>query len=533
MKPGTPTPGPAPDNNAGMSASGRQAQPRPDSANPQKPPRVKGRKIRTLEQRIEIGRSDAALHLAPGHVVLTQLDSHDWKRQLSDFIHAYGRESQRGSKECVSEETFRNRQDHMFSTVRDLMMDRSLRHMKTLGDCKPRMLFKMFEIWTDRGVGKRAQINYFNTWRWFWRATGIEIKDISYYATVEGEFTINRAATEDKSWTAKGIKFEEIALQMETLDPIAARVLRLMAGFGLRLKEGLRIQPNEADGGDRLNVTQGTKSGRPREIIFEELSDGSYRAMLDDAKATVSPKCHAAWEKRTLKQAKQRMYNLARKLGLTRGRLGITLHGLRHQFAIDQLEAQTGAIAPVRGGRFKMLDYKQLVGARLKISRALGHNRIQVTTAYYGSFSALANQQLRNFEGSWTLLSKALRPLAGKVLSTDSVDNLYWLGARAEGLSMDKNVPFHLVFALGAAGKEVLDLRNDIASSVKAALGVECIVQLWAEMSESDRNKWENLAVPIFKSESPVQKFREKVAHLKSQSLRAENADDDEARSRE
>ena len=32
MKPGTPTPGPAPDNNAGMSASGRQAQPRLDSA---------------------------------------------------------------------------------------------------------------------------------------------------------------------------------------------------------------------------------------------------------------------------------------------------------------------------------------------------------------------------------------------------------------------------------------------------------------------------------------------------------------------
>jgi integrase len=114
------------------------------------------------------------------------------------------------------------------------------------------------------------------------------------------------------------------------------------------------------------------------------------------AKAEVDPKCHAAWSKRSLKQAKQRMYDLAHKVGITKNQLGVTWHGLRHQYAIDLLESMSGAVAPVRGGNFTMLDYKQLAAVRKKISLALGHSRTKITGAYYGSFTGLNNQHMRN-----------------------------------------------------------------------------------------------------------------------------------------
>lgn len=511
--------GAAPDHSAGMSAEGWQAQPRPKSGQkdgPWLPAPLAAGHHRTLDQRIRVGVSDVALHDNYGHVNIKLLSDRDWKRQLSDFLHKYGREAQRGAKETVSEETFRNRQDQMFSTVRELMADQKLQHMVSLAQCTPRMLPVMFQKWTQRGVSKRAQINYYNTWRWFWRACGIEIPDIGHYATTTGEFTINRAATEDKSWAAKGIKIEEIAQRVAELDPIGARIILLMAGFGLRVKEGLRLRPHEADGGDRLHVTEGTKNGRPRTLNFKELGDSDYRAMLDRAKAEVDPKCHAAWSKRSLKQAKQRMYDLARKVGITKNQLGVTWHGLRHQYAIDLLESMSGAVAPVRGGNFTMLDYKQLSAIRKKISQALGHSRTKITGAYYGSFTGLNNQHMRNFEASWTLLCKALEPLASQILSTESVDNLYWIGVRAEGLSIDKNVPFHLVFAPGVEGRKFLGLGREIAASMTASLGVQCIVQAWDDLPATTRAKWEKLAVPIFRAEDPVRAFAANMRRQKT-----------------
>jgi hypothetical protein len=113
-------------------------------------------------------------------------------------------------------------------------------------------------------------------------------------------------------------------------------------------------------------------------------------------------------------------------------------------------------------------------------------------------------------------LSKALEPLASQILSTESVDNLYWVGVRAEGLSMDKNVPFHLVFAPGVEGRKVLGLGREIAASMTASLGVQCIVQAWDDLPTTTQAKWEKLAVPIFRAEDPVRAFATNMSRQKT-----------------
>ncbi len=506
------TTGHAPDKSAFVPARAGQARTRPQKANGL-------RSTRSLEQRIYIGAADVALMAGPGRVDLPGLNDTDWKRQLSDFLHKYGRNPQRGSKVRVSEETLRNRTDQMFRTVRELVHVKDV-HVRCLGDCKPRLLPRMFQLWDELNIGKRAQINYFNTWRWFWRMAGIEIQPIAHYARTPGEFTIDRNAQQDKSWAGNGVDVQAIIEQIEQEDPVAARLVRMMSEFGLRLKEAIRLEPHEADGGDRLNITKGAKNGRPREIVFGNLAEADYRAVIDQAKEEVPRLNHMAWARRSLKQAKQRMYTLSRKYGLTKHELGVTWHGLRHEFAIDQLEKQTGELAPVRGGRFSMLTLKQTLPARERISGALGHNRPWVTGAYYGSSTTAFAQEQRNFESSWTLLNKALDPHLDQLLQASGADNLFLVGVRAQGLSMDKHVPFHLLLPSDVKGPRALLLAEQVAPIVRANTGVDCIVQLWDHLPTTEKALYSNKCVPLVSTYDPVDSFKEMTKRRQSEALR-------------
>ena len=64
------------------------------------------------------------------------------------------------------------------------------------------------------------------------------------------------------------------------------------------------------------------------------------------------------------------------------------MHGLRHAYAQNRYEELTGWMAPAAGGpKAKALSTEQREidrQARLTISRELGHEREQVTTAYLG-----------------------------------------------------------------------------------------------------------------------------------------------------
>src|ERR1035437_282911 len=458
-----------------------------------------------------------ALTVPPGQVRLAMLTDSDWLKQLSEFLYSYGRTRSNNFRKTNSEETLRNRTDILFSTFRMVMSDPQCRHVRTLSQFKPRLLPRIFELWTAKGISDRSQLNYFDKVRWFWRICNIQIDRIASYAKEKKQFTFNRNATTDKSWRGNGVDFEEVKQALHALDPVAARLLEAIKQNGLRLKESLRLEPHAADGGDRLYITKGTKTGRPRELMFDVFDDENFRLVLDRLKTEVPEGSHLAWMDLTLKQAKRRMYYLARKIGLTKhGRFKVTFHGLRHDFAIDRLEQLTGQKAPVRGGI--AINYRELSAARLAVSQALGHNRLEITGAYYGSCLSLEREQLRNFSRSWDRIEMVMKEL-GPLIVGSGVDNLYWIGLKSLG-GIGTNQPYEFAFPPGTDDDTVLGLSSQIAELVLGSTGIDCIVHNWKSLPRAKQALWEVEATPLFERVGPLEymKFRleeQKAARMK------------------
>ena len=77
-----------------------------------------------------------------------------------------------------------------------------------------------------------------------------------------------------------------------------------------------------------------------------------------------------------------KLRTILRRFGITRGELGVTAHGLRHQYANDRYAMLTGAPAPVRGG--PAIDPAADDAARLAVAQELGHARKEIASAYLG-----------------------------------------------------------------------------------------------------------------------------------------------------
>ncbi len=458
------------------------------------------------------GAINPALTVPPGKVRLEDLTSTDWRRQLADFLRAYGHTRLSDFTKTVSEETLRNRTDIMFSSVTMLIKDKKLQHVRSLAQVKPRLLPTLFEMWTAKGISKRAQMNYYTNMKWFWKICGLEIPAIATYEKEEGEFTITRTSIRDKSWKGNGVSFDEIYQKLLAIDPVGARLAYAMKTWGLRPKEALCLQPHLADGGNKLLLTRGTKTGRHREILFEHFDGETFRKVLDELKNEVPPECHLAWQNRNLKQAKSRLEYLGRLVGLgLNSATGVTWRGLRHDFAIDNLETMGGQIAPVRGGI--AINFRALSAARLKITRAMGHNRLEITGAYYGSFLSLERSQLRAFIRSWNKIEPVMGKI-GQVLMDAGIGNMYWIGERALGATGENKYEF--VLPEGVDDVLGLKIGTLIAEIVLNATDIDCTVLPWDSLPAAKQVLWESEGVPLFEAVSPLQYMQQKLQAKKA-----------------
>ena len=187
----------------------------------------------------------------------------------------------------------------------------------------------------------------------------------------------------DKSWTTRGIdviaKFAEVRAQ----DPLEAVKLELQVIMGLRMMESIQLQPHLADTGTHLHITKGAKGGKERLVAIDS---PAKRALVDQAKSLVKQGDSLSQASRNLKQAKDHFYYVLRKHGITRNQLGVTAHGLRHEYANNRYEEKTGVPSPVRGGG--PVDPQIDLTARREIAQELGHCRPEVTAYYLGPMSS-------------------------------------------------------------------------------------------------------------------------------------------------
>jgi len=155
--------------------------------------------------------------------------------------------------------------------------------------------------------------------------------------------------------------------------------MRLMAAFGLRMEEAIKIRPSAADKGAMLALKSSwTKGGRYREV---PIKSERQRALLDEAKALVGEGALIPDDRKYIQQ-RRRVEHQTLKAGFT------NLHGLRHNYAQARFKAITGFACPMAGGKafneLSAADKRLADAARWQVSQELGHNRIEITKTYLG-----------------------------------------------------------------------------------------------------------------------------------------------------
>ncbi|MDN7500144.1 helix-turn-helix domain-containing protein [Burkholderia gladioli] len=196
----------------------------------------------------------------------------------------------------------------------------------------------------------------------------------------------NYVATEDKSWVANGVdaaaKIEEISRTC----PYTAVQLKLQAAFGLRIEESFMLRPLEAVRDSRtLDVTRGTKGGRPRQVPIERKI-----AILEEAARLSNGVTGSTIPAgRTLKQWRDWYYYVLAKHGVTKNGIGVTSHGLRHEYLQTLYEEVAEVPAPIKGSAARP-DPAAHAEAKRRVVAAAGHSRPSKANAYLSTFARQA-----------------------------------------------------------------------------------------------------------------------------------------------
>lgn len=210
------------------------------------------------------------------------------------------------------------------------------------------------------------------------------------------------SAGRDKGWRGNGVEPSVVFAAVERIDRHVGVQLRLMHAFGLRRKEAVMFDPRVAlvpahalpasamDGGEYLaflRVKRGTKGGRLRyTAVRTEAQHDALSAARDLARRGAG---HIGRPGLSLRQSLDLFSNVVRLAGVTRRALGITAHGLRHQFAADLYFDLAQVTAPVQGGGGQ-IGPAAMRDAYRQVARQLGHRRPQISNAYLGSPSMRA-----------------------------------------------------------------------------------------------------------------------------------------------
>lgn len=177
------------------------------------------------------------------------------------------------------------------------------------------------------------------------------------------------------------------------MSPHLSAIVQLQRALGLRFEESLKIHPTkalgQALGSGRIQITAGTKGGRPREIPI--ISNDQINA-LKKAIQYQGQRRSLIPDQLNYAQFKRRCYRELKTLG-------ITFHGERHAYANSRYQMLTGVKSPVDCGKsgrehiaelanFREVTLDEAINldleARLKIAEELGHSRTQITNNYLG-----------------------------------------------------------------------------------------------------------------------------------------------------
>jgi len=188
---------------------------------------------------------------------------------------------------------------------------------------------------------------------------------------------------EKRAWSIQDERVAATLLRIIEKDSLVALQLALQHAFGLRVRESFRLRPAESyQAGSRLELSRGTKGGRPRTVPVETKEQ---RKLLEHALEVAELNGGSMMPKEYSETSwRHHYYRVLRDCGFTRQDLGITSHGLRHDYAQRMYKKVSGLEAPVNAGT-RYTDGEagtaDLV-ARLEVAEVLGHGRYDITRHY-------------------------------------------------------------------------------------------------------------------------------------------------------
>jgi site-specific recombinase XerD len=315
-------------------------------------------------------------------------------RQVSEFFADFVIPAATGRKRTVgikTEEIYVVQMRVMVRHLSDLNMP-----IQNLGEFSPRHVAALTRFYEAEGLSasslqkKNTVLRRFGTWMGK-PDMAPRLKDL---VTDPGRAMRSYSAVESKAWSANGVDPEVVFTRMDLECSVAGLQLRLQHAYGLRPREVVMLKALTADQGKNLFVTDGTKGGRARMVPIDtprkrELLERAKEIARGNTRGVLSVK-----PSQSLRAALKRYYYLAERVGLTKSKLGVTLHGLRHEFAGDLFKQITGVDAPVNGGR---IDNPELVGRAMQVtSEQLGHGRKDAGAAYLGSQRHIDYAQRKN-----------------------------------------------------------------------------------------------------------------------------------------
>lgn len=244
-------------------------------------------------------------------------------------------------------------------------------HLKDARNLKPRHVEALVEAWKAHGIADATIRNRLGWCRWWADRVGkpglLPGDNAGFGLAERTPYQGSRARTLSSATLAR------------LNEPRIALALRLEAAFGLRREEALKFRPAFADHGDRIVLKPSwCKNGRGREIavvdaVQRQLLNELHRALGD---GSLIPAGMSYVRFLQIYKARTRAAGLG------------NAHGLRHAYAQRLYRTLTGRECPARGGMtaeaMTQAERDADVAARLRISRDLGHNRLEVTDTYLG-----------------------------------------------------------------------------------------------------------------------------------------------------
>ena len=264
----------------------------------------------------------------------------------------------------------RRDRSYALAQMANALHDAGYRGLRAKG-LKGKHIEALVRVWSDRGLSHATMMNRMAHVRWWADRVGK-----ANMVKANADYGIRpRSHVSDG---AKRRDLDEAKLAL-VKDPYVRMALRLQAAFGLRREEAIKFSPSYADRSDRIAVKASTaKGGRAREVPI--LKD-RQRRLLDDARrlagggAMIPPGRNYAEQRRLYEDE-------TKAAGLDH------MHGLRHAYALDRYEDLTGWKSPAAGGpaRGELEGDRQRIDetARMRISRELGHGRLEVVRQYCG-----------------------------------------------------------------------------------------------------------------------------------------------------